>query len=159
CLLADAADSGFAPVPLLALLKHPLSTLGRDGFREMARELDLFLRGPRPDPGLAGVRAAIQRARSDAGEAAQARRSRLLGRFADVSAALKPLETALAGRPLIDIVAAHLQAAESLAGRELWKAEAGEVASRFMAELFEAASEIEIDSGAYAALFRKLALT
>ena len=161
CLLADAADSGFAPVPLLALLKHPLSTLGSEGaaFREKARELDLLLRGPRPDPGLDGVRAAIQRERADAGDSAQARLSRLLYWFADVASALKPLETALASSEakLEDIVAAHLKAAEALAGSALWTAEAGEVPSRFVAELIEAATAIEVNTSAYAALFRKLA--
>ncbi len=163
CLLADAVDSGFAPVPLLALLKHPLSTLGGDGaaFREKARELDLLLRGPRPDSGLDGVRAAIQRERANAGQSAQARLSRLLYWFADVAAALEPLETALGKSvaKLEDIVAAHLKVAEALAGNALWTAEAGEVASRFVAELIEAAPGIEINNGAYAALFRKLAAT
>ncbi|MEI9989272.1 MAG: double-strand break repair protein AddB [Rhizomicrobium sp.] len=163
CLLADAADAGFAPVPLLALLKHPLCTMGGNGaaFREKARELDVLLRGPRPDPGLAGVRKAIQREREDADEAAKARLSRLLYWFADVAGALKPFETALGKReaPLIDIVTGHLQAAGALAGADLWKAEAGDVASRFVAELLEAAPNIEVNGGAYAALFRKLAST
>lgn len=163
CLLADAADSGFAPVPLLALLKHPLSTLGGDGaaFREKARELDKLLRGPRPDPGLDGVRAAIQRERADGGDSAQARLSRLLYWFADVSAALKPLEAALAKREssLEDIAAAHLKAAAELAGTALWAGEAGEVAARFSVELLDAATGVEANTGAYAALFRKLAAT
>ncbi len=163
CLLADAADAAFAPVPLLALLKHPLCTLRGDGaaFREKARELDVLLRGPRPDPGLDGVRKAIQREREDASAAAKARLSRLLYWFADVAETLKPLETALGRREaqLVDIVAAHMKAAEALAGSDLWKAEAGDVASRYVAELLEAAPNIEVNSGAYAALFRKLALT
>ncbi len=163
CLLADAAEAGFAPVPLLALLKHPLCTLRGEpsAFREMARELDELLRGPRPDSGLDGVRQAIQRARSDAGEAAQGRLSRLLYWFADVSAALKSLETVLERREarLVDIVAAHLKSADALAGEALWSAEAGEIAARFMAELSDAATEIDLNTGAYAALFRRLALT
>ena len=62
CLVAEAAEARFAPVPLLALLKHPFarhSSNMEDGeaaaFRAMARALDLALRGARPDPGLAGV--------------------------------------------------------------------------------------------------------
>src|SRR6185312_13182171 len=48
CLLAEAADSKFAPAQLLALLKHPLATMGGDAaaFRAKARELDIALRGP-----------------------------------------------------------------------------------------------------------------
>jgi ATP-dependent helicase/nuclease subunit B len=163
CLLADAADSGFAPVPLLALLKHPLCTLGGEaaGFREKARELDMLLRGPRPDSGLEGVRLQIRRAREDAPAGAQARLSDLLYWFAKVAAALGPLETALGKRDadLTDVVAAHVGAAEALAGAALWAQEAGDVAARFISELAEAAGGIEIDAGAYAALFRKLAAT
>ena len=57
CLLAEAADENFAPVPLLALLKHPLCTFGQDAaaFRAQVRVLDRQLRGPRPDAGLEGI--------------------------------------------------------------------------------------------------------
>ena len=48
----------FAPVPLLALLKHPLAALGFETAaeaRSLAIELEeKALRGPRPLPGLAG---------------------------------------------------------------------------------------------------------
>jgi ATP-dependent helicase/nuclease subunit B len=161
CLLADAADSGFAPVQLLALIKHPLCTLGGEpaAFREKARELDMLLRGPRPDFGLEGVRAAIRREREDAAARVQAGLSHLLYWFADVTEALEPMAKTLgtSSTNLIDIVAAHLRAAEMLAGAALWGKEAGDVAARFMAELYAAADGVEIDTGAYAALFRKLA--
>ena len=161
CLLADAAQAAFAPVPLLALLKHPLSTMGGEGaaFREKVRELDLLLRGPRPDPGLEGVRAVIQRERAAAGDSQQERLSRLLYWFADAAAALRPLEVALEKQDarLDSIVDAHLAVAEALAGEALWSGEAGGVASLFVLELIEAAAEIGANAGAYAALFRKLA--
>ncbi|HKP33832.1 MAG TPA: double-strand break repair protein AddB, partial [Sphingomicrobium sp.] len=56
--IASAAAEELAPVPLLALLKHPL--VGGDGDERVAwldavRELDLKLRGPRPPAGLAGL--------------------------------------------------------------------------------------------------------
>ena len=54
CLLA-AIESGFAPVDLLALLKHPLTRLGleRPALLEVARRLDRKgLRGLKPAPGL-----------------------------------------------------------------------------------------------------------
>ena len=69
CLLAEAAEAGFAPVPLLALLKHPFASLGGDPahFRALARALDrLALRGPRPDPGLAGIARRIAQAGAEA---------------------------------------------------------------------------------------------
>ncbi len=57
CLLADAAQQEFAPVALLALLKHPLASGGEETarFRQGVRRLDLCLRGPRPDAGLKGI--------------------------------------------------------------------------------------------------------
>ena len=56
CLLSEAAECGFAPVSLLALLKHPLTSCGQNpaAFRQFARMLDLnALRGPTPAGGRA----------------------------------------------------------------------------------------------------------
>ena len=162
CLLAEAADENFAPVPLLALLKHPLCTFGQDAaaFRAQVRVLDRQLRGPRPDAGLEGIGIAIQRKRDDAGEAVQARLSELQYWFAGVAAALRPLERALEGKPVAigDALTAHLDAAARLAGDALWSGEAGEIAARFIDELRDAANALpEIEPGGYAALFRALA--
>ena len=146
CLLAEAADESFAPVPLLALLKHPFCTLGGDAgaFRARVRELDRLLRGPRPDAGLEGIARVIP-----------AERISLRDWFAAVADTLRPVERR--GGTLASLVAAHFEVAETLAGRELWKAEAGEVAGRFAQELIDAASNIEIEAGAYGPLFRRLA--
>jgi ATP-dependent helicase/nuclease subunit B len=57
-LLARAALAHYAPVELLALLKHPLTAAGLppENCRALARRLELAaLRGPRPDPGFAGI--------------------------------------------------------------------------------------------------------
>jgi len=56
-LLAEAAGQRFAPLALLALLKHPLACAGegRQAWLDGARALDRALRGPRPAPGLAGI--------------------------------------------------------------------------------------------------------
>src|SRR3954468_4421934 len=56
--IAAAAAEELAPVPLLALLKHPL--VGGDGdervrWLELVRALDRALRGPRPAPGVKGL--------------------------------------------------------------------------------------------------------
>jgi ATP-dependent helicase/nuclease subunit B len=56
--IASAAAEELAPVPLLALLKHPL--VGGEGqeraeWLEQVRTLDRALRGPRPPAGLAGL--------------------------------------------------------------------------------------------------------
>jgi ATP-dependent helicase/nuclease subunit B len=60
-LLAELAASAASPVPLLALLIHPLVGAGdhRAAWLGNARELDLALRGPRPMPGFEPIRAAI----------------------------------------------------------------------------------------------------
>ena len=67
-LLAEAAESGFAPAQLLALLKHPLATMGGDAalFRSQARQLDIRLRGPRPDAGLDSIAHQIAERSADA---------------------------------------------------------------------------------------------
>lgn len=66
-LIARAVDSGFAPVALLALLKHPLVACGLPPgvCRASARLLErVVLRGPAPPPGFAALRAAVQAALS-----------------------------------------------------------------------------------------------
>src|SRR4029077_5955523 len=59
----DMAESELAPVPLLAALKHPLAAggLAPESFRHLARRLEAEIRGPRPAPGFAGLRAALTR--------------------------------------------------------------------------------------------------
>ena len=62
-LLAEMAASELAPVPLLAVLKHPICAGGWDRGRwvRAARRLErAALRGPRPAPGLEGLRAAAR---------------------------------------------------------------------------------------------------
>ncbi len=59
-LLARAAASGFAPAVMLGALKHPLATWGLEPSRARreARTLErAALRGPRPKPGIGGLRA------------------------------------------------------------------------------------------------------
>jgi ATP-dependent helicase/nuclease subunit B len=158
CLLAEAAEAKFAPVPLLALLKHPFATLGGDAapFRSHARALDRALRGPRPDAGLAGIAAELRRrgARS------------LLDWWHHIAAILQPLEQAYAKKDvaLAELIAIHVAAAEALACREgapcpLWRGPDGEAASAWLADLSEAAHELPpVEPTAYADLIRRLAM-
>ena len=63
-LLVRAIVAELAPVPLLALLKHPLAAAGLSppACRARARTLErLCLRGPRPLAGLTGLRVALDR--------------------------------------------------------------------------------------------------
>ena len=67
-LTAEAALGGFAPVPLLALLKHPLWRLGapENAHRRAAAALErAVLRGPRPKAGIAGLSHALATYRTD----------------------------------------------------------------------------------------------
>jgi ATP-dependent helicase/nuclease subunit B len=61
--LAQVVASGFAPLHLLALLKHPLTAGGRspEDFRRLARRLEIaVLRGVRPAPGLEGLESVLR---------------------------------------------------------------------------------------------------
>ncbi len=61
-LLGEAMLERLAPVPLLALLKHPFAAAGMDraAFRATVRQLEaVVLRGPRPAEGFDGLRNAL----------------------------------------------------------------------------------------------------
>jgi ATP-dependent helicase/nuclease subunit B len=170
-LLADAASEEFAPVPLLALLKHPFATAGQKPgeFRHRARELDRFiLRGPRPDPGLDGVKKALEAARVLAKERALAATIvSLVAWWEDVCAVLEPFATAMRRVPirLGDIVRLHAETAERLAATpeekgptRLWSGQAGEAASALVGALMQADIDLPaIEAAAYPALFRMFA--
>src|SRR6202012_4093083 len=67
-LLARAVAEGLAPIALLALLKHPFAAAGLPpaACLSAAPAMELAcLRGPRPRRGLAGLRRALDRARTD----------------------------------------------------------------------------------------------
>ena len=157
-LVLDLAASRLAPVPLLAALKHPLASggLAPVAFRDRARQLEQAIRGPRPAPGLAGLRAAL------AGERVG------LARFVDrLDACLGPLPELLVADavPLSRLAAAHIEAAERLAatatetgGERLWRETAGEAAARFCHELIDAARDFPPLPGRhFPALFESLA--
>ena len=169
CLLAEAAEARFAPVPLLALLKHPFATLGDRGaeFRARTRELDRWcLRGPRPDPGLDGIARAIERAETSRIPPPQNALAALRRWWGGVAAILTPLEElfARADVSLPTLIAAHVQAAEHLACNEtgdcpLWGGPDGEAAAVLLAAFEEAAVDLPpIEPGSYPALFHNIAM-
>jgi ATP-dependent helicase/nuclease subunit B len=172
CLLAEAADARFAPVPLLALLKHPFARRGEDHAnfraRARARELDRWcLRGPRPDTGLAGIARAIEGARANPRKRDIAEPlERLALWWREVADILAPLE-AIYARDDIEIAAlceAHVTAAEALACDDaqnclLWANADGALAAQLCAALREDAHDLPaIEPGSYAPLFRSLAM-
>jgi ATP-dependent helicase/nuclease subunit B len=138
--LAAAAAEQFAPVPLLALLKHPLVMRGEDRLEWLggARQLDLALRGPRPPSGLAGIAAHL--AERDARNAAL--RTRAASWWRTVEPRLRPLERAFRAEQagLGALLSALREAASDLTGEQAWSGPAGRAAAELMAEA-EAASE------------------
>lgn len=137
--LAAAAAEGFAPVPLLTLLKHPLVRKGegRAEWLEGARELDLSLRGPRPPAGLAGVRAWLADRSSREGR----RRAKAAAWWEGVEPLLAPLEDAFsADKPdLGALIAALRETASALTGNQAWAGPAGRSAADLLASLEPAA--------------------
>lgn len=126
--LTEAAVQGFAPVPLLALLKHPLvRTAERLPWLDQVRRLDLALRGVRPAPGLdTGIAAAI----ADADPT-------LLPWWREVVTVLEPLET-LFGKAKVslpDLIDRLRAGGAALAGDELWRGPAGRALAAIIEQL------------------------
>jgi ATP-dependent helicase/nuclease subunit B len=104
-LVARVALGGCEPVPLLALLKHPLCRLGKHEFAHAAAVGFLeraVLRGPRPLPGTGGLRHALQSLRLQRHELHRADPRKALSDAdldaadalaADLAQALQPLES------------------------------------------------------------------
>ncbi|UCH74222.1 MAG: double-strand break repair protein AddB [Rhodospirillales bacterium] len=156
-----AAAAELSPVSLLALLKHPFASGGMDrqAFRHLVRDFERrILRGPRPAPGIAGLRACLA-ASDTAGAAIAPLLDVLEARLARLSDALMDDAASLAS--LIDL---HLVAAEALADDDaqagadkVWRGEDGEQLARSIAELRDAARTIGTVAGpGYAPLFEAL---
>ena len=156
-----AAADGLSPVLLLSLLKHPFAGGGmeRDTFRRLARDFEKrVLRGPRPGPGIAGLRACIA-GDETIGGAFDALLDAIEARLEPLCAALG--EPAL---PLEALIDAHLAAAEGMAdspaepgAAKLWSGDAGELLAGAIAELRDAAGVLGDTFGRdYAPLFETL---
>ena len=140
-LLADAGAEQLAPVPLLALLKHPLVAAGmaRGAFRAGVRRLErLCLRGPRPAPGIAGLR-----------QIAEDGVEELLPLIDQLDRLLTPFLTLIAApeTELQRVLATQITVAEQLCSTDdtpgaavLWAEEAGSSLASFVAELHDAAA-------------------
>ena len=129
-LLARAAASGFAPAVMLGALKHPLANWGLDRgeARSRARVLEReALRGPRPKPGIAGLRAR-------GGETCASFLDRLAHAFAPLTALL---DARAPVRPQA-LFEALLDTAERAAGPALWDGEEGEALAARMEAVTEA---------------------
>lgn len=184
-LVIDAIAHAFEPARLMALLRHPLTRLGLSPFevRRTARALELIaFRTTYLDRGLAGIRAALQRADREVRHD-RTRRDRAVGRLWDedwdaagdlvgrLEAAFAPLSAAFdSSKPiaLARLAAAHAQAAEKIAalpvadeggetGSPLYRGEAGTEAAALLAGLMdESMPAPEISPGDYADFYRSL---
>ena len=155
-LLVRAIAEELAPVPLLALLKHPLAAAGLSpvACRTAARDLEVIcLRGPRPPRGIVGLRLAIDKAGQDerlkASQGGDVRFNIMLDRLRDFLARLEScLEPALRIDASVEVspqqaLASVFEAAEGLAATtdqpgpvRLWADEEGEaLAERLSAVL------------------------
>lgn len=144
--IASAAAEELAPVPLLALLKHPL--VGGEGDERVAwldavRELDLKLRGPRPAAGIAGL---------DTHFGARIEWQRARPRVEAINGLLaEPTSLAQVAQSLSN-------AAQQLAGDAAWTGPAGRMAAEILAELqgSEAAQRLAVTSDDVVPLLRQL---
>jgi ATP-dependent helicase/nuclease subunit B len=137
---AAAAAERFAPVPLLALLKHPLVMAKGDrlGWLDGARDLDRALRGPRPAAGLDGLTAFLA---DQEGRDGPLREAAAIW-WHDVIAMLRPLEAAAEGEvSLAALLAALREGVTALAGDSAWAGQAGRAAAELLADHEEAAGE------------------
>ncbi len=137
--LVEAAVQGFAPTPLLALLKHPLVRVeGRLDWLDKARSLDLALRGVRPPPGLEAVGARIYERQLEERELARQRELMALGAWwSEVAAILEPLEALFSRKTvsLPDLIDRLRGAAAALAGDEVWRGPAGRALGELVQQL------------------------
>ncbi|MCU6452820.1 double-strand break repair protein AddB [Sphingomonas sp. A2-49] len=128
--LAEAAAQRFAPMALLALLKHPLVRNDaedrgiRGAWLDGTRGVDRGLRGPRPAAGLDGI----------TGHLLSERRERAAAWFGEAAALLKPIELVFEGgaQRLPVLLAVLRETAQALCGDDLWSKPAGRAAAEFL---------------------------
>jgi ATP-dependent helicase/nuclease subunit B len=169
-LVLGAAESDFAPQALMALLKHPLTLLGRTPgeARAAARALE---RGAFRDvyvgQGLAGARAALEAARTERRRGplvlTDPEHDAALGLVADLEQAFRPLAALANGEhPASRLAQAHVAVAEALArdaggsSSRLWQGEAGEALTVLLAELIDDGGGFSLELADYPPFYRSL---
>ena len=145
-LLAEAADAAFAPVPLLSLLKHPLSALGLspERFRRDVRALEVaVLRGPAPAEGFDGLRVVASVLKADR----RARIEQIIDRLEQALGGYAALVSG--GGDISAMLTAHIAAMEALAATDeetgaarLWRGDDGEASSAFLEDMRDAADDL-----------------
>lgn len=132
-LLADLAAQDAAPVPLLALLEHPFVAAdeSRVDWLSAARALELKMRGPRREPGLAPLRSLAAKAGVEEW-------------FTRVEELLDPLLEPAPERGLADWLDLLASAGEALCGENLWAREDGRALAAFVEEVWLHARELPV---------------
>ena len=143
-LIAEMIAEKFSPVSFLALGKHPLSAAGFNlgTFLSGIRKMDkLLLRGPKPSPGIAGIRDLLST--NDIKNQSSDIKDFLLNVIDEIGSRCQEM-TSLDGVtvPLDNLVNSHIKVAESLAQTEaqtgaerLWAGVNGEALAKFFSEL------------------------
>jgi ATP-dependent helicase/nuclease subunit B len=143
-LLAETAAEEAAPVPLIALLEHPLVRAGEErvAWLGSVRAFDYKLRGPRPAPGLAPL-------------AAIAANASVGPWWTGVAALLQPLMNE-DRQPLAQLLDQLVIAAEALCGEAVWAREDGRALAALVEDLRLHAGEtgFAIDPGELPAALR-----
>ena len=181
-LAVDAIESGFAPAPTIALLKHPLCRLELDAFdiRRFARALEIIaFRAPYLGRGLEGIANALDEAEQTQGEKRGSRAASrlwaedragarmLVERLITAFAPLAALYNGETRHSLAEFSRAHAVAAEAICavprendeagGNPLWQGEAGEAASLFFTSLtLPDTPDVEISADDYRDLYTGL---
>ncbi len=158
-LVAIAIAAKWAPVPVLAMLKHPFVRLGRKAgeVRALVRRLELLtLRGPRPAPGITGLHHAL---------AGQSKVHELEALLNDLEGATSEFDSLLQSEhaSLAHLVACHARALENLARPgpdsegSIWQNDDGEALHGFLSELLEESEVLGFtQTGAYPMLLDTL---
>ncbi|KAB0268493.1 double-strand break repair protein AddB [Microvirga brassicacearum] len=161
-LAAEAAAEDLRPLPVLALLAHPLVRLGwpRETVARASAVLEIgVLRGPAPGEGLAGMRTTLANNRSDKGRRAPRARKRLSDADWDLAdellrrlqAAFETFSPVLHGKGTLDLIALtehHRRTFEALAAKpdDDQAGDAGDPSAEALRALFDDLELSEIRS-------------
>jgi double-strand break repair protein AddB len=171
-LVLNAVAENFAPPALMALLKHPLTLLGRRPWeiRRAARALE---RGAFRDvyvgEGLGGARSAIEAPPIEPSRRRHTlkpyERDAVFSLIADLEAAFAPLTAWFAedaAHSAAELAEAHAAVAEALArdpsgaSAHLWSGDAGEALTVTLTELIAAGVNLDLPAKDYPSFYRSL---
>jgi len=145
-LVIDMVQQDFAPIPLLACLKHPFCTMGLEPGQVRRYAMDMerhVLRGPRPAPGPNGILTAPGASRIE---------ETTKEWWETFTKCCNPLIELMQQdeAPLTAMATAHIKVCETLAktnetegSERLWAGQDGEALARFFDQLMGLASNLE----------------